>query len=114
MNDPFLQLKHSTFRRNITLQYTDRSLVRRKGLDTIRKHAYELVNERLLTYSPHDGHQTPYAGHPVFTAQHATATCCRTCLFNWHKIPLYRELTQNEIDYGVSLIMRWISNQLVS
>ncbi len=24
-------------------------------------------------------------GHPVFVAQHATATCCRECIRKWHK-----------------------------
>lgn len=33
------------------------------------------------------GRQTPYRGHPVFVAQHAAATCCRTCLERWHAIP---------------------------
>jgi hypothetical protein len=27
-----------------------------------------------------DGRQTPMRNHPVFIAQHATATCCRGCL----------------------------------
>lgn len=33
-----------------------------------------------------DGKQTPMRGHPVFIAQHATATCCRECLKKWHNI----------------------------
>ena len=33
-----------------------------------------------------DGKQTPTKGHPVFVAQHATATCCRECIRKWHKI----------------------------
>jgi hypothetical protein len=32
-------------------------------------------------------------GHPVFIAQHATATCCRGCLAKWHDIPAGRALT---------------------
>ncbi|MEU6081408.1 DUF4186 family protein [Streptomyces sp. NPDC047108] len=34
-----------------------------------------------------DGRQTPYRGHPVFVAQHATATCCRGCPQRCHHIP---------------------------
>ncbi|WP_251023391.1 DUF4186 family protein [Streptomyces sp. ISL-10] len=29
---------------------------------------------------------------PVFVAQHATATCCRTCLERWHVVPAGRAL----------------------
>ena len=49
-------------------------------------------------------------GHPVFIAQHATATCCRGCLAKWHKIPEGRPLTKNEVDYIVLVIMTWIKN----
>ena len=28
--------------------------------------------------------QADLQGHPVFIAQHATATCCRGCLAKWH------------------------------
>ena len=39
------------------------------------------VTQRLAPTAPrNDGRQTPMRGHPVFTAQHATATCCRQCL----------------------------------
>ncbi|VFT76303.1 Uncharacterised protein [Klebsiella aerogenes] len=33
------------------------------------------------------GKQTPMRGHPVFIAQHATATCCRGCLENGTPFP---------------------------
>ena len=36
-------------------------------------------------FIPNDGKQTPTKGHPVFVAQHATATCCRECIRKWHK-----------------------------
>ena len=47
-------------------------------------------------------------GHPVFLAQHATATCCRGCLEKWHGIEKGRELTASEQQYVVNIIMRWI------
>lgn len=47
-------------------------------------------------------------GHPVFIAQHATATCCRGCLNKWWKIPKGRELTEEEVDFVVGLIMAFI------
>jgi hypothetical protein len=62
---------------------------------TLRLHARDLIARRLAPAEPrNDGKQTPYRGHPVFVAQHATATCCRTCLERWHQIPKGRELTE--------------------
>lgn len=51
-------------------------------------------------------------GHPVFIAQHATATCCRGCLNKWWKIPKGRELTEEEVDFVVRLIMAFIKKEV--
>jgi len=51
-------------------------------------------------------------GHPVFIAQHATATCCRKCIQKWHDIEKGRALNEEEIDYIIGLIMVWIGGQL--
>jgi hypothetical protein len=50
-------------------------------------------------------------GHPVFIAQHATATCCRGCLAKWHDIPQCKPLTQEQIDYIVAVLERWLTAQ---
>lgn len=74
-------------------------------------HARQLITARLAPAEPrNDGRQTPMRGHPVFVAQHATATCCRGCLAKWHAIPAGRELQPAEIDYVVAVIVRWISH----
>jgi exodeoxyribonuclease V alpha subunit len=52
--------------------------------------------------------QTQMKGHPVFIAQHATATCCRGCLGKWHRIEKGRALTENEIGFVVELVMGWM------
>ena len=62
----------------------------------------------LLTSVLHDGKQTPMKGHPVFIAQHATATCCRSCLAKWHHIADDHDLTTEEVHYIVQVIMTWI------
>jgi hypothetical protein len=59
-----------------------------------------------------DGKQTPMRGHPVFIAQHATATCCRECIRKWHKMQPGRELSQVQQDYLVDIIMTWIQKEL--
>ncbi len=51
-------------------------------------------------------------GHPVFIAQHATATCCRGCLEKWHAIPYGRALSEPEQDYIVQVIHRWLVLQM--
>ncbi len=82
---------------------------------TLRLHARDLITKRLAPAEPyHDGKQTPYRGHPVFVAQHATATCCRSCLLRWHQIPKGRELTREERGYVVDVICRWIEREVAN
>ena len=87
-----------------------------KGIDTIKKHAYEIINKRLRpAIISNDGKQTPMKQvHPVFIAQHACACCCRNCLYKWHKISKNRELTNGEVDYIVNLLMTWIEREIKS
>ncbi len=51
-------------------------------------------------------------GHPVFVAQHATATCCRGCLAKWHGIAEGAALSESEQEYLVDVIMEWIRRQM--
>lgn len=100
------------FRAKFRLYGRDRAVVDLRGIATVRKHARDLIERRLAPAEPRkDGRQTPYRGHPVFVAQHATATCCRTCLSRWHDIPVGRALDKAERDYVVEVICRWIVGQ---
>lgn len=59
-----------------------------KGPEIIDRHAADFIRQRLAPAAPiNDGKQTPMRGHPVFIAQHATATCCRGCLENGMPFP---------------------------
>ena len=90
----------------------DKLYVCNKGMDKIIEHAYDIIDKRLAPEEIlNDGKQTPMRGHPVFKAQHATATCCRGCLEKWHKIPKGIELTDNQVNYVVALIMEWIKRK---
>ena len=81
-------------------------------MPTIVEHARDFIGRRLAPALPvNDGKQTPFKGHPVFVAQHATATCCRSCLEKWHRIPQGRVLTSAEQDHVVSAIAMWLENQ---
>lgn len=100
------------FRARFHLRGRDRATAELKGPATIRWHAYDLVAKRLAPAEPDkDGRQTPYRGHPVFVAQHATATCCRGCLARRHGIAKGRELTRAELVYVVDVICRWIERE---
>ena len=81
----------------------------------MRAHAAEIIAERLAPAQPRrDGKQTPYRNHPVFVAQHATATCCRTCLETWHGISKGHPLDRAERSYVVEVIGRWIGRELAT
>lgn len=113
INNQLQALSKSKFRTGFKLKEKEKEYIKAKGLDTIEKHAYDFITQRLAPKEiANDGKQTPMKGHPVFIAQHATATCCRGCLYKWHKIGKGKELTQKEIKYVVDLIMEWIKRQL--
>jgi predicted Fe-S protein YdhL (DUF1289 family) len=79
-------------------------------MPTVLAHAADLVAQRLAPAEPKkDGKQTPYRGHPVFVAQHATATCCRGCLAKWHGIAKGRTLTDEEQNHVIDAIGRWLA-----
>lgn len=108
------RLSYSTFRSKFVLSDKDRAYARSKGKTTIDRQACELLRSRVGAANPvKDGKQTPWRGHPVFTAQHATATCCRGCIEKWHHIPRGRELTDEEIRRLADLIMVWIERDLI-
>ncbi len=76
---------------------------------TILDHARDFIDRRLAAAHPlNDGKQTPMRGHPVFIAQHATATCCRSCLAKWHAIPSGRPLRDEESAYVLAALERWL------
>ena len=107
-------LNRTKFRGSFHLNYKMKEYVRDKGLDVIEKHAYDFVNERLKPANPrNDGKQTPMRQvHPVFIAQHATGCCCRGCLCRIHKIPKGRELSDEEVNYVVLVLMMWINREI--
>lgn len=107
------RLSRSAFRRKFVLRKAERTYIAGKGLPTVIEHAGEIVSERLAPAEPvNDGKQTPFRGHPVFVAQHATATCCRGCLAKWHGIPKGQPLSAAQQSYVVDVIAHWLRQQL--
>ena len=113
LDELFDRLAKSKFRSRIKLRETELRYLKDKGLGVIEKHAYDFIVKRLApAYPENDGKQTPMKNHPVFVAQHATATCCRKCLKKWHHIDTGKELTVGQIDYTVSVITSWTRHEL--
>ena len=109
----FEHLGNSKFRSSFHLKQKDIDYINEKGLETIREHAMDFIAKREApAVIPNDGKQTPTKGHPVFIAQHATATCCRECIRKWHKIQPGRNLSQIQQEYLVDVIMTWIQQEL--
>lgn len=112
--DLFYRLSRSNFRSRFHLKPADLQYIQDKGMETIRSHAQDFVSRRLApAVIPNDGKQTPMRGHPVFIAQHATGCCCRGCLYKWHRIPAGTELTKEQQEYVVNVLMEWIRRQTV-
>jgi hypothetical protein len=103
------------FRAKFHLRAHERAYVELRGLETVRAHADDFIGKRLAPANPHrDGKQTPWGGHPVFRAQHATATCCRGCLLKSHGIAKGQELTGDERSYVVDVICRWVEREVAA
>jgi hypothetical protein len=112
LDEVFAALTRSPFRQRMRLGPREAKYLESKGLPIVVEHAYDLIGKRLAPAAPlNDGKQTPFRGHPVFIAQHATATCCRGCLEKWHQIPKGRELSREEQNQVVAALERWLRTQ---
>ena len=112
-DDMLNRLGKSDFRAKFRLKTKELEYIEQRGLETIKGHARDFISKRIAPAEiPNDGKQTPMRGHPVFIAQHATATCCRGCINKWHKFPKNVQLSQGQQDYLVDLIMEWIKRQV--
>ena len=112
LDEVFAELAGSDFRRRFRLRGKELDYLRGKGLPVVLGHAADFMEKRLAPAEPaNDGRQTPTRNHPVFVAQHATATCCRGCLRKWHGIPKGRALDDEEKRYVLSVLERWLAEQ---
>ena len=109
----FAALSTSVFRRRFHLAPSERAYLQAHGLDAVLVQAEDLIARRLAPARPlNDGKQTPFRGHPVFVAQHATATCCRGCLEKWHDVPRGAELTDEQQAHVIAVLERWLRAEL--
>ena len=90
---------------------------RRKGRigmpDAVRHRLEKTIGS---SFHPMQGRQTPRetsaTANVIHYAQHATATCCRACLEEWHGIPADRDLNANELEYLTQLALLYIFEKI--
>lgn len=75
----------------------------------IRKRLHDALSAKPFR----DGMQTPWSGNVLFYAQHATATCCRKCLEQWHGIRQGTELTEEMLEYLENLVRHYLESRSV-
>lgn len=112
LEEVFSALQASTFRQSFHLRGKDLAYLQQKGLPSVLGHAQDFIAKRLQpAFIANDGKQTPFRGHPVFVAQHATACCCRGCLEKWHGIARGRELSTDEVRHVLKVLERWLEKE---
>lgn len=113
LDDVFERLSRSAFRRKFRLQGRELAYLQTWGVPHVMKQAADLIRQRLAPAEPkNDGRQTPWRNHPVFVAQHATATCCRGCLEKTHGIAKGHALDEAQLQHVLAAIERWLRAQL--
>jgi hypothetical protein len=112
----FRALQHELIRHHFFHRPVDQRALRhaqRKGRIALKVAARERLRKYLaVAEPPRDGRQTPLEGNTIYYAQHATATCCRTCLEYWHDIPKGRPLTAEELVYCATLVDLFLDETL--
>lgn len=90
---------------------------RRKGRASLRQAAERQIRQLVGSAKhPREGTQTPRETSPnanaIHYAQHATASCCRRCVAEWHGIPEGQPLSGDEIEYLVELAMLYLKDRI--
>lgn len=118
----FTTLENETFRRHmmhVPVPERVQKLAIRVTRSTLKARLDRAIRKALV--APHsenswDGIQTPRetseSARIYHFAQHATATCCRTCLEYWHNIPAEDRLTEEQVQYCVGLAWEYIRRRL--
>lgn len=107
------RLARDPFRRKFVLKNRELAHLQTWGIEKVMSDARELVIRRVAPAEPkNDGRQTPWANHPVFVAQHATATCCRGCVAKWHSIDKGHAFTEEELNQILAVIRGWLEQHI--
>lgn len=118
----FSALENETFRRHmlhVDVPHRVRELALRRGVDVLRERTERAVRSALgkpRSQNSFDGRQTPretsLSARIQHYAQHATATCCRSCVEYWHGLSADEELTSEQTGYCVGLAWEYVERRL--
>jgi hypothetical protein len=102
---------------HLTLSEYAENYARRKGRAKLPEAVHHRIKQTVGNpFHPMQGRQTPRetsaTANAIHYAQHATASCCRACLEEWHGIPTDRQLTDDELGYLTDLAMLYILEKL--
>jgi len=88
----------------------------KKGKENLKIAIQKRIKSSIAPSHPfRDGYQTPFeSNNPIHYAQHATATCCRKCVEYWYGIDYGKELTNEEIDFLVDIILYYFQERIVN
>ncbi|WP_438023421.1 DUF4186 family protein [Sorangium sp. So ce233] len=104
-------IRHEFWHSEFSQQEINHAL--RKGRAALRDAARKRLETSVgRAKHPLEGRQTPFSGTVILHAQHAVASCCRTCIEYWHAIPAGAALTPAELDYLLELVMLYIAERL--
>jgi hypothetical protein len=90
---------------------------RRKGCALLHQAAERQIRQSVGSAKhPREGFQTSRETSPhanaIHFAQHATASCCRRCVAEWHGIREGRPLATDEIEYLTQLAMLYVKARI--
>lgn len=117
VRDTFAQLQREWIRHHYWHNEIDRRAINRalrKGRDVLRNRVRAYLEKKVGSANPnYDGRQTGWGGtEPTTYAQHATASCCRKCIAEWHGIPQGQPLTSQDLDYLTELAMLFFEERI--
>ena len=116
VNYTFKALKYELWRHyywHIEIDQKAINHARRKGKVGMRVATEKRIRNSVGAANPYrDGMQTPKNNNAIYYAQHATASCCRKCINEWHGIPFGQELTKDQITYLTELVILYIEERL--
>lgn len=79
---------------------------RRVGANEVLARIPKRIQSTFKLNHPRENMQTPWDGDVLYYAQHATATCCRRCLAQWHGYPFEALLDDGASSY-IEQLMRF-------
>jgi len=103
-------IRHHFWHVPIDLRATNHA--RRKGKIGMQAAIEKRIRSSVGVKTAFDGRQTPKEGNAIFYAQHATASCCRKCIEEWHNIPQDKALSEDDIKYLTALCSHYIAQRL--